>query len=61
VTRLIVVLLAVLVAAGCGAAKQPKDDPGAFATKVVGLIVHNKYTAVWDDLHPVDQQAAPLT
>jgi hypothetical protein len=53
------VLVAVLVA-GCGASGPPKDDPGAFATKVIGLIVHNKYSAVWDDLHPVDQKVAPF-
>ena len=58
-TRLaLLVLAAAVVMAGCGAAKQPKSDPGVFATKVVGLIVHNKYTAVWDDLHPADRKVA---
>jgi hypothetical protein len=60
VTRAALLVLAALVIAGCGAAKQPTDDPGVFATKVVGLIVHNKYTAVWDDLHSADQKVAPL-
>jgi hypothetical protein len=62
VTRLAaVVLLAAVLVAGCGAAKQPQADPGVFATKVVDLIVHNKYSAAWADLHPVDQQVAPST
>jgi hypothetical protein len=61
VTRLALLLLAAVVVAGCGATKQPKDDPGVFATKVVDLIVHNKYSAVWGDLHPVDRQVAPAT
>ena len=56
-----VVLLTAVLAAGCGAAKQPQADPGVFATKVVDLIVHNKYSAAWADLHPVDQQVAPST
>ena len=54
-------LLAAVLVAGCGAAKQPQADPGVFATKVVDLIVHNKYSAAWADLHPVDQQVAPST
>ena len=59
-TRLAILLAAaVVVAAGCGTSK-PKDDPGAFASKVVGLIVHNKYSTVWEDLHPVDQKVAPF-
>jgi hypothetical protein len=61
VTRLALLLSAALLVAGCGATKtaQPKDDPGVFATKVVDLIVHNKYSAVWGDLHSVDKQVAP--
>ena len=55
------VLLASVLAAGCGGAKQPQADPGVFATKVVDLIVHNKYSDAWADLHPVDQQVAPAT
>lgn len=59
-TRLVLLLLAGALVAGCGAtSKQPKADPGAFATKVVGLIVHNKYSAVWGDLHSADKQVAP--
>jgi hypothetical protein len=62
VTRLAgVVLLSAVLVAGCGAAKQPQADPGVFATKVVDLIVHNKYSAAWAVLHPVDQQVAPST
>ena len=55
------VLLAAVLVAGCGAAKQPSADPGVFATKVVDLIVHNKYSDAWADLHPVDQAVAPST
>lgn len=60
-TRLAAVVLLALLVAGCGAAKQPQADPGVFATKVVDLIVHNKYSAAWEDLHPVDQEVAPST
>jgi len=50
-----------LIATGCGAANaKPKDDPGDFAVKVVGLIVHNRYEQAWHDLHPTDQKVAPL-
>jgi len=59
VRRLTLVLLAV-AAAGCGGTNVPKGDPGVFASKVIGLIVHNKYSTVWDDLHPVDQKVAPF-
>ena len=57
-SRLALLLFATIVVAGCGATKQPRDDPGAFATKVVRLIVHNKYAVVWDDLHPADRNVA---
>ena len=55
------VLLAAAVAfAGCGGSNaQPKDDPGAFAVKVVDQIVHNRYSTAWNDLHPADQKVAP--
>ena len=54
-------LLAVLVLAGCGGKDaQPKDDPAKFAVTVVDRIVHNHYTEVWGDLHPTDQEVAPL-
>jgi hypothetical protein len=59
VTRLALLALVAVLAAGCGAAKRPKDDPGVFATKVVDLIVHNKYSDAWEDLHPVDRDVAP--
>ena len=60
-TCVALVLLVGALVAGCGATKnaQPKGDPGAFATKVVDLIVHNKYSAAWGDLHSVDKQVAP--
>jgi len=61
VTRVALLLFVGALVAGCGATKaaQPKDDPGAFATKVVDLIVHNQYSAAWGDLHSVDKQVAP--
>jgi hypothetical protein len=61
VKRLALLLSAVAVAvAGCGGSSaQPKDDPGAFAVKVVDQIVHNRYDTAWDDLHPADQKVAP--
>ena len=56
-----VVLVAVLVLAGCGGKDaQPKDDPSTFAVGVVDRIVHNHYSQVWADLHPVDQKVAPF-
>ena len=49
-----------LLLAGCGGSSaQPKDDPGAFAVKVVGQIVHHRYETAWDDLSSVDQKVAP--
>jgi hypothetical protein len=60
-TRIALLALAAVLVAGCGGSSTPKDDPGKFATKVVGLIVHNKYSAVWDDLHSADQKVAPFT
>jgi hypothetical protein len=56
----VALVLATGVLAGCGAG-SPKDDPGVFATRVVGLIVHNQYTQAWSDLHPVDQNVAPVS
>ena len=58
--RLAPVLLAVLALAGCGGSSQPKDDPAKFAVSVIDQIVHNRYSQVWDDLHPTDQAVAPL-
>ena len=58
--RLMLLLLVTVAAAGCGATTRPKDDPGRFASNVVGLIVHNKYSTVWEDLHPADQKVAPF-
>jgi hypothetical protein len=58
--RLAPLVLVALVIVGCGCATKPKGDPGVFAKKVVGLIVHNKYSAVWDDLHSADQKVAPF-
>jgi hypothetical protein len=60
-TRVALLLAAALLVAGCGSTSKPKGDPGVFATKVVGLIVHNKYSAVWDDLHSSDQKVAPFS
>ena len=59
--RLVLLLAAIgLAVAGCGGSNaQPKDDPGAFAVKVVDQIVHNRYSAAWNDLHPADQKVAP--
>jgi hypothetical protein len=31
-----------------------------FATHVVRQIVHNQYSHVWEDMHPVDQKVAPF-
>ena len=55
-----VVLVAMLLLAGCGSNGKPKDDPRKVAAKVVGLIVHNKYSAAWEDLYSADQQVAPF-
>ncbi len=40
-----------LVATGCGASHSsaPTADPKQVAVKVLGLIVHNRYTQAWDD------------
>jgi hypothetical protein len=59
--QLLLLLVAlVVVVVGCGgSSSQPKDDPGAFAVKVVDQIVHNRYSSAWNDLDPVDQEVAP--
>ena len=53
-------LVALLALAGCGGSSQPKDDPAKFAVAVVDQITHNRYSQVWDDLHPKDQAVAPF-
>jgi hypothetical protein len=53
-------VLAAVALAGCGGSSQPKDDPAKFAVSVVNQIVHNRYSQVWSDLHPKDQQVAPF-
>jgi len=61
VTRLaLVLLLGALVVAGCGSNGKPDGDPRPVAARVVDMIVHNKYSTVWEDLHPVDQKVAPF-
>ena len=51
-----------VLATACGSSSaKPKDDPSAFAVKVVQLITHNQYATVWGDLHPTDQKVAPLS
>jgi hypothetical protein len=52
-------VVALAAGAGCGAGR-PKDDPSAFALRILDLIVHNHYSQAWDDLHPVDQKVAPF-
>ena len=53
-------LIATLLLAGCGSNGKPNDDPRNVAAKVVRLIVHNKYSAAWEDLYAADQQVAPF-
>ncbi len=56
----LVLLAALACCAACGGTSaQPKDDPSAFAVRVVDQIVHNRYSAAWSDLHPADQKVAP--
>ncbi len=57
----LIALVAVLATACGSSSAQPKDDPSAFAVKVLGLITHNQYAKVWGDLHPADQKVAPLS
>ena len=58
--RRLVALAAVLALAGCGGSSRPKDDPAKFATQLLDLIVHNKYSTAWGDLHSKDKQVAPF-
>jgi hypothetical protein len=61
VRRLLPIVAAVGLAAGCGGGSgTPGDDPGVFAVKIVHLIVANQYEQAWTDLHPDDQKVAPL-
>ena len=54
------VLALALAACGGSGSAQPKQDPRAFAVRLVGLIVHNQYATAWGDLHPTDKRVAPL-
>ena len=53
-------VVAVLATACGGSGGTPKTDPGAFAVNVVLMISHNEYSKVWAELHPKDQEVAPL-
>ena len=56
-----VAALLVALAAGCGGGSAvPSGDAGAFAVKVMHLIVTTQYGQAWRDLHPDDQKVAPL-
>ena len=57
----LVLVLAALFVAGCGANGHPNSDPRPTAAKVVDMIVHNKYSASWDELYSADQEVAPFT
>lgn len=50
-----------ILAAGCGSSHSgaPAGNPKQVAVRVLGLIVHNRYTQAWDSLHPSDQAVAP--
>jgi hypothetical protein len=63
VKRLAALGLATAALAGCGGSSSaaPKDDPRDVAKNVLHLIVNNRYTEAWDDLHPADQEVAPRT
>ena len=54
-------LLGVLVAAaGCGGGGRPHEQPEKAALRVLDLIVHNRYSTAWSDLHSRDQKVAPF-
>jgi hypothetical protein len=57
----LVVAVAVAIAAGVYLTRDdgPQGDPGEFAVGVVRLIVMNRYSEAWSDLHPIDQRVAP--
>lgn len=57
--RVALLALAAVLAAGCGSSAKPSEDPGAAAQRVLDLIVHNRYTEAWDELHPTDKAVAP--
>jgi hypothetical protein len=59
--RYLLAAFAALAITGCGGSSSgtPKGDPKDAAVKVLNQIVHNQYTAAWDDLHPADQTVAP--
>ena len=59
--RLVLPVVTVVLAAGCGGASStPNGDPGAFAVRVTHLIATNQYTTAWGDMHPDDKKVAPL-
>ena len=53
-------LLAGVLVSGCGSGGAPNGDPRPVAAKVVDMIVHNKYSASWDELYSGDQEVAPF-
>lgn len=59
--RVLLPVAIVALVAGCGGVRAtPTGDPGAFALKIMHLIVTNQYTTAWSDMHPDDKKAAPL-
>lgn len=42
-----------------GDESSPRDDPAAFVSQIVGLIVADDYAAAWSSLNPAHKQVAP--
>ena len=42
-----------------GEAGPPREDPATFIVRTVGLVVSDKYAAVWPNLYPSHQEVAP--
>ena len=42
-----------------GGESSPRDDPAAFVSQIVGLIVADDYAAAWSSLNPAHKQVAP--
>jgi hypothetical protein len=55
----VVLLLSHTLPAVGGGDSSPREDPAAFVSQIVGLIVADDYAAAWNSLNPAHKQVAP--
>ena len=57
--RIVLVLLALLVAGGCGGDDEPEQTPEAFVTALIERLGSGELAGAWEELHPAHQDAVP--